>query len=69
METQKPSRLLPTAVILFAIGMVASLTLLLPPVRDSSTVLVTTLYILALGAPAGFLLGLVFALRSGRRSR
>ncbi len=69
MQTQKPSRLLPTAVILFGIGMVASLALLLPPVRESSTAVVTTVYILALGAPIGFLLGLIFALRSGRRAR
>ncbi|WP_161894938.1 hypothetical protein [Gordonia spumicola] len=69
MQTQKPSRLLPTAVIAFGIGMVAALLLILPPVRDSSTAIVTTLYLLSLGAPIGFLLGLIFALRSGRRSR
>ncbi|MFC3243448.1 hypothetical protein ACFOJ6_15145 [Gordonia humi] len=55
--------------ILFGIGMVAALALLLPVVRDSNTAIVTTLYLLALCAPLGFVLGLVFALLSGRRSR
>ena len=69
MQTQKPSRLLPTAVVLFGIGMVASIALLFPAVRDSGTAPVTVVYLLALCAPIGFLCGLVFALRSGRRSR
>ncbi|GAA4664842.1 hypothetical protein [Gordonia humi] len=69
MQTQKSPRLLAAAVILFGIGMVAALALLLPVVRDSNTAIVTTLYLLALCAPLGFVLGLVFALLSGRRSR
>ena len=69
MQTQKPSRLLPAAVILFAVGMIASLALLFPEVRDSGTVPVTIVYVLAMCAPVGFLLGIVFALLSGRRSR
>ncbi|MGB3303249.1 hypothetical protein [Gordonia sp. (in: high G+C Gram-positive bacteria)] len=69
MQTQKSSRLLATAVILFGIGMVASIALLFPAVRDTGTVIVTIVYVLAMCAPLGFLLGLIFALLSGRRSR
>lgn len=69
MQTQKSSRLLATAVVLFAIGMIASIALLLPAVRDSNQAIVVTVYLLALCAPLGFVLGLVFALLSGRRSR
>ena len=69
MQTQKSSRLLAAAVVLFAIGMVASIALIIPAVRDSSQAVVVTLYLLALCAPLGFVLGLVFALWSGRRSR
>ncbi|MGO3328365.1 hypothetical protein [Gordonia sp. (in: high G+C Gram-positive bacteria)] len=69
MQTQKSSRLLATAVVLFAIGMIASIALLVPAVRDSNQAIVVTVYLLALCAPLGFVLGLVFALMSGRRSR
>ncbi|MGB3696724.1 MAG: hypothetical protein WBA05_04770 [Gordonia sp. (in: high G+C Gram-positive bacteria)] len=69
MQTQKSSRLLGVAVVLFGIGMIASIALLFPAVRDAGTVPVTIVYVLAMCAPLGFLLGLVFALLSGRRSR
>ncbi|WP_132993122.1 hypothetical protein [Gordonia zhaorongruii] len=69
MQTQKSSVLLPTAVVLFGIGLIAALLLIVPPIRNSGTATVTVLYILSLGAPIGFLLGLVFALLSGRRSK
>ncbi|NLG46861.1 hypothetical protein [Gordonia sp. (in: high G+C Gram-positive bacteria)] len=69
MQTQKSSRLLGVAVVMFGIGMVASLALLFPAVRDTGTVPVTIIYILAMGAPVGLFLGVVFALLSGRRSR
>ncbi|WOC12921.1 hypothetical protein MP11Mi_20170 [Gordonia sp. MP11Mi] len=69
MQTHKSSRLLMTAVVLFAVGMIASLAILLPAVRDSNQAVVVTVYLLALCAPLGFVLGLVFALLSGRRSR
>ncbi|MBM7367495.1 hypothetical protein [Gordonia hydrophobica] len=69
MQTQKPSRLLGVAVVMFGIGMVAAIALLIPAVRHTGTAPVSVLYILALGAPVGLLLGIVFALLSGRRSR
>ncbi|GAA4738430.1 hypothetical protein MUG78_09160 [Gordonia alkaliphila] len=69
MQTQKSSALLPTAVILVVIGFVASIALLFPAVRESNQAIVTLTYILAMGAPIGLLLALVFALISGRRSR
>lgn len=69
MQTQKSSALLPTAVILVVIGFVASIALLIPAVRESNQAIVTITYILAMGAPIGLLLALVFALISGRRSR
>lgn len=69
MQTKNSSRLLGVAVVMFGIGMVAALALLFPAVRDTGTAPVTTLYILAMGAPVGMFLGVVFALLSGRRSR
>ncbi|AUH69890.1 MULTISPECIES: hypothetical protein [Gordonia] len=69
MQTQKSSRLLGVAVVMFGIGMIASIALLFPAVRDTGTAVVTTVYVLAMGAPLGLLLGIVFALLSGRRSR
>ncbi|EGD54232.1 hypothetical protein [Gordonia neofelifaecis] len=69
MQTQKSSRLLGVAVVLFGIGMIASIALLFPAVRDTGTVPVTIVYLLAMCAPVGLLLGIVFALLSGRRSR
>lgn len=69
MQTQKSSSLLPAAVILVVIGFVASIALLIPAVRDSNQAIVVTCYLLALCAPVGLFLAVVFALLSGRRSR
>ncbi|MFC0314447.1 hypothetical protein ACFQNE_02270 [Gordonia phosphorivorans] len=69
MQSQKSSSLLPAAVILVVIGFIASIALLIPAVRDSNQVIVTITYILAMGAPIGLFLAVVFALFSGRRSR
>lgn len=69
MQTRKTSRLLPTAVLLVLVGFLASLALLIPAVRESNQVIVVVTYLLALCAPIGLLLAIVFALLSGRRSR
>ena len=69
MQTQKPSRLLPVVVIVFGIGMIASLALLFPAVRQSGTAQVAILYVLAMGAPVSLLVGVVSALLSVRRNR
>lgn len=69
MQTQKSSSLLPVAVILVLVGAVASVALLFPVVRDSNQIIVTVTYLLAMLAPIGLLLAIVFALLSGRRSR
>ncbi|MFC4124576.1 hypothetical protein [Nocardia rhizosphaerae] len=61
-------RLLQLAVALFGIGIVAVVAIFVTPiVSDAKPGLV--LYCLAMLAPVGFLLGLVFALWSGRRAR
>jgi len=67
MQTQKSSPLLATAVIMVMIGAVASIALLFPAVRDTNTTIMTVTYLLAMLAPLGLLLGVIFALRSGRR--
>ncbi len=69
MQTPKSSLLLPTAVIMVIVGFLASLSLLIPAVRDSSQAIVTVTYVLAMLAPIGLVLAVVFALLSGRRSR
>lgn len=69
MQTQKSSPLLPAAVIMVAVGAVASLALLVPAVRESNQIVVVVTYVLALCAPLGLLLAIVFALLQGRRRR
>lgn len=69
MQTPKSSLLLPAAVIMVTIGFLASVSLLIPAVRDSNQIVVTVTYVLAMLAPIGLLLAVVFALLSGRRSR
>ncbi|MGY4098557.1 hypothetical protein ACW2Q0_03185 [Nocardia sp. R16R-3T] len=61
-------RLLYVALGLFAIGLLAIVAIFLTPVlSDSNPGL--WLYLLAMLTPLGFLCAVVFALRSGRRSR
>lgn len=69
MQTPKPSPLLPIAVIMVAVGAVASMALLIPAVRDSNTVVVAVTYVLALLAPIGLLVAIAAALLQGRRRR
>lgn len=69
MQTQKSSALLPAAVIMVLIGAAASIALIIPAVRDSHQLVVVIAYLLAMLAPLGLLLAIVFALLSGRRSR
>ncbi|WP_069162169.1 hypothetical protein [Nocardia altamirensis] len=65
---RKGDWLLQLALGLFALGLLAIIAIFLTPVvSDGSPGL--WLYFGALLAPLGFLLGVVFALRSGRRSR
>ncbi|MFC8047615.1 hypothetical protein [Nocardia sp. NPDC057353] len=61
-------RLLHVALALFGIGLLAIIAIFLTPIlTDSKPGL--PLYLLAMLAPVGFLLALIFALRSGRRAR
>ncbi|MFG1794608.1 hypothetical protein [Nocardia sp. NPDC049149] len=65
---RKGDWLLQLALGLFALGLLAIIAIFLTPVvSDGAPGL--WLYFGALLAPLGFLLGVVFALRSGRRSR
>lgn len=60
--------LLRVALALFFVGFVAIVTIfLIPAFTDGEPGL--ALYLLTLACPLGFLLGIVFALRSGRRAR
>ncbi|MFZ2177230.1 MAG: hypothetical protein WAW17_24995 [Rhodococcus sp. (in: high G+C Gram-positive bacteria)] len=57
-----------TALALFAVGVVAITAIFLTPLlTDSDPGLV--LYVIALACPLGFLLGIIAALRQGRRAR
>lgn len=68
MRKAEGSLLLRAAVGLFVIGLVALLVLFLAtPITGESAPLFV--YLLTMCAPLGFLLGLIFALRSGRRQR
>mgnify|MGYP001064592015 FL=1 len=69
MQTRKSPTLLIAAVILVIVGAIACLALLIPAVRESNTIIMTTTYVLAMCAPVGLVLAIVFALLSGRRSR
>lgn len=61
-------RLLHVALALFGIGLLATIAIFLTPIlTDAEPGL--PLYLLAMLAPVGFLLALIFALRSGRRAR
>ncbi|MFC8528249.1 hypothetical protein [Nocardia sp. NPDC057227] len=61
-------RLLHVALALFGVGLLAIIAIFLTPiVSDAEPGL--PLYLLAMLAPLGFLLALIYALRSGRRAR
>jgi hypothetical protein len=68
MRKAEGSLLLRVALGLFAIGLVALFALFLtPPITGETAPLFV--YLLTMCAPLGFLFGLIFALRSGRRQR
>ncbi|MGV9711103.1 hypothetical protein ACWDTI_10625 [Gordonia sp. NPDC003424] len=63
------SRLLAVAGVVFAIGLLAIVALFVTPLVTDGDTAPTVVYVLTMCAPVGFVLGLVFALRSGRRAR
>ncbi len=64
-----PSRLLQVAGVVFVIGVLAIIALFVTPVADHGETAPTAVYLLTMCAPLGFLLGVVYALRSGRGAR
>lgn len=69
MQRESTPWLLIVAVIVFVIGLIALLALFLTPALADGTTAPTFVYLLTMCAPIGFLLGIVAALRSGRRVR
>lgn len=69
MRGQPGDRLLYVALVLFVVGVVAVLTMFAYPALDGGDRAPIGVYLLTLAAPIGFVLALVFALRSGRRHR
>ncbi|MGU3292640.1 hypothetical protein [Williamsia sp. M5A3_1d] len=69
MPSASGNRLLYAALIFFAIGIVATATMFAVPALDDGTRAPALVYLFTLGLPIGFVLALVFALRSGRRHR
>ncbi|MEO9327068.1 hypothetical protein [Gordonia aurantiaca] len=69
MQKTTSPRLLQAAVIVFAIGLIALVALFVTPLVTGGDTAPTAVYLLTMCAPLGFLLGLVYALRSGRRPR
>ncbi|RPA60087.1 hypothetical protein EF294_11675 [Gordonia oryzae] len=63
------SRLLPLAGVVFVIGLLAIVALFLTPVADHGETAPTAVYLLTMCAPLGFLMGVIYALRSGRGTR
>ncbi|MGV9669903.1 MULTISPECIES: hypothetical protein [unclassified Gordonia (in: high G+C Gram-positive bacteria)] len=69
MDQNRSSRLLAVAGVVFAIGLLAIVALFVTPLVTDGDTAPTAVYLLTMCAPLGFLLGLVYALRSGRRTR
>ncbi|WP_040510243.1 hypothetical protein [Gordonia soli] len=69
MQSNTSSRLLQAAVVLFVIGIGAIVALFVTPMVSHGGTAPTVVYLLTMLAPIGFLLSLIFALRSGRRAR
>ncbi|MCP2160921.1 hypothetical protein LX12_002108 [Williamsia serinedens] len=67
MREQPSDRLLHVALAVFAIGLVATITMFAVPALDDGVRAPVWVYALTLGLPIGFVLAIVFALRSGRR--
>lgn len=62
-------RLLQAAGVVFVIGLAAIVTLFVTPLVTGGDTAPVAVYLLTMCAPLGFLLGVVYALRSGRRVR
>ncbi|MEE3849308.1 hypothetical protein VZC37_03130 [Gordonia sp. LSe1-13] len=69
MNSHPSPRLLQAAGVVFAIGVAAIVALFVTPLVTDGGTAPTVVYLLTMCAPLGFVLGIVFALRSGRRSR
>ncbi|GAA1481304.1 hypothetical protein GCM10009624_17440 [Gordonia sinesedis] len=69
MDSTSPPRLLQVAGLVFAIGIGAIVALFVVPVVTGGSTAPTFVYLMTMCAPLGFVLGLVYALRSGRRAR
>lgn len=67
MREQPSDRLLHVALAFFAIGLVATVTMFAVPALDDGVRAPVWVYAGTLGLPIGFILAIVFALRSGRR--
>lgn len=68
MRKESTPWLLIVAGILFVVGLLAIVALFVTPVVSDGTAPLPV-YLLTMCAPAGFALGVIFALRSGRRVR
>ncbi|MFW0795946.1 hypothetical protein AAFP30_19190 [Gordonia sp. CPCC 205515] len=66
---RQSSYLLQVAVVVFLIGVAAIVALFVTPLVTDGGTAPTFVYLLTMCAPLGFALGVVFALRSGRRTR
>lgn len=69
MEKNSAPRLLLVAGVIFVIGLAAIVALFLVPIVADGATAPTAVYVLTMCAPIGFLLSVVYALRSGRRVR
>lgn len=67
MQKKSSTGLLVLAGVVFGVGFLALITLFVMPVVDDGGTAPTWVYLLAMCTPIGFLLGIVYALRSGRR--
>lgn len=67
MQKKSSTGLLVLAGVVFGVGLLALITLFVMPIVDDGGTAPTWVYLLAMCTPIGFLLGIVYALRSGRR--
>ena len=69
MQSHSSPRLLQAAGVVFAIGIAAIVALFVTPLVTDGDTAPTFVYLLTMCAPLGFVLGIAFALRAGRRTR
>ena len=69
MKRQSSPRLLQAAGVVFAVGLAAIVALFATPLVTDGDTAPTVVYVLTMCAPLGFVLGIVYALLSGRRAR